>query len=44
MLWLNSLKKICVNPDPVKIIDMPEFVQSKLQPYVEDRLKTLCNF
>ena len=32
------------NPDPVKIIDMPEFVQSKLQPYVEERLTTLCNF
>ncbi|MGD1819179.1 MAG: class II fructose-bisphosphate aldolase [Pleomorphochaeta sp.] len=32
------------NKDPVKIIDMPEFVQSKLQPYVEDRLRTLCNF
>ena len=37
-------KKNMVNPDPVKIIDMPAFVQSKLQPYVEDRLKTLCNF
>ncbi len=32
------------NPDPVKIINMPEYVQSKLQPYVEDRLKTLCHF
>ncbi len=32
------------NKDPVKIIDMPEFVQSKLQPYVENRLRTLCNF
>lgn len=30
--------------DPVKIIHMPEFVQSKLQPYVENRLKTLCHF
>jgi fructose-bisphosphate aldolase, class II len=32
------------NPDPVKIITMPEFVQSRLQPYVENRLKTLCKF
>lgn len=32
------------NPDPVKIINMPEFVQSRLQPYVENRLKTLCSF
>lgn len=32
------------NADPVKIINMPEYVQAKLQPYVEDRLKTLCHF
>ena len=32
------------NPEPVKIIDMPEYVQKKLQPYVEERLTTLCNF
>lgn len=32
------------NPDPVKIINMPEYVQSKLQPYLEDRMKTLCRF
>ena len=32
------------NPDPVKIINMPEFVQSRLQPYLEGRLKTLCHF
>lgn len=31
-------------PDPVKIIQFPEYVQSKLQPYVENRLKTLCRF
>lgn len=30
--------------DPVKIIQMPEYVQAKLQPYVENRLKTLCHF
>lgn len=30
--------------DPVKVINMPEYVQSKLQPYVENRLKTLCRF
>lgn len=32
------------NPDPVKIIHMPEYVQAKLQPYLEGRLKTLCRF
>lgn len=32
------------NPDPVKIINIAEFVQSRLQPYVENRLKTLCGF
>ena len=32
------------NPDPVKIINMPEYVQSKLQPYVEGRMRTLCKF
>jgi ketose-bisphosphate aldolase len=32
------------NSDPVKIINMPEFVQSKLQPYLEGRMKTLCKF
>ena len=32
------------DPDPVKVINMPEYVQSKLQPYVENRLKTLCRF
>lgn len=32
------------NPDPVKIIHMAEYVQEKLQPYVEERLKTLCKF
>ena len=30
--------------DPVKIIEMPEYVQGKLQPYIENRLKTLCRF
>lgn len=32
------------NSDPVKIIDMPAYVQGRLQPYVENRLKTLCRF
>lgn len=32
------------NQDPVKIINMPEFVQSQLQPYLEERMKTLCHF
>lgn len=32
------------NPDPVKIINMPEFVQARLQPYLEERMKTLCHF
>ncbi len=32
------------NPDPVKIIHLPDYVQKKLQPYVEERLTTLCNF
>lgn len=32
------------NPDPVKIINMPEYVQSRLQPYVEGRMRTLCKF
>lgn len=32
------------NPDPVKIINLPEYAQSKLQPYLEDRMRTLCHF
>jgi fructose-bisphosphate aldolase class II len=32
------------NPDSVKIINMPEFVQSRIQPYVINRLTTLCRF
>lgn len=32
------------NPDPVKIINMPEYVQARLQPYVEERMKALCKF
>ncbi len=32
------------NPDPVKIINLASYVQEKLQPYVEDRLRTLCHF
>jgi len=32
------------NPDPVKIINMPEYVQTRLQPYLEERMRTLCSF
>lgn len=32
------------NPDPVKVIGLPEYVQSRLQPYLEERMKTLCHF
>lgn len=32
------------NPDPVKIIHMPEYVQARLQPYLEERMRTLCRF
>ena len=32
------------NPDTVKIINMPEFVQSRLQPYLEESMRTLCHF
>ena len=32
------------NSDPVKVIDMPQYIQSKLQPYLENRLRTLCRF
>ena len=32
------------NLDPVKIIDLPHYVQSKLQPYLENRLRALCRF
>ena len=32
------------DPDPVKVINMPQYVQKRLQPFVEDRLKTLCRF
>lgn len=32
------------NPDSIKIIYMAEYVQSKLMPYLEERMKTLCHF
>ncbi len=32
------------NPDPVKVIHLPEYVQAKLQPYLEGRMRTLCHF
>ncbi len=46
--YFNAMKEFtdenADNPDPVRIINMPEFIQAKLQPYVENRLKTLCRF
>lgn len=30
--------------NPVRIIEMPQYVQAKLQPYVENRMRTLCHF
>ena len=30
--------------NPIKIINFPEFIQSKLQPYVENRMRKLCKF
>ena len=30
--------------NPVKVIEMPQYVQSKLQTYLEGRLRTLCRF
>lgn len=38
------IKENAANPDPVKIIHMAEFIQAELQPYVEERLTTLCRF
>ena len=32
------------NSNPVKIIDYPEYIQAELQPYLEERMKTLCRF
>ncbi len=32
------------DPEPVKIIDYPEYAQERLQPYVEERMRTLCRF
>jgi ketose-bisphosphate aldolase len=40
----SFVKDYSNDPDPVKIINMPDYVQKKLQPYVEERLATLCNF
>ena len=46
--YFRALKDVATEfdtaADPVKVIQMPEYVQSKLQPYVENRLKTLCRF
>ncbi|MDO4332675.1 MAG: class II fructose-bisphosphate aldolase [Eubacteriales bacterium] len=38
-IWENK-----ENTDPVKIIHMTEYVQAKLQPYLEGRLTRLCKF
>ena len=47
-LYFKTLTEFTVDyaedPDPVKVINMPQYVQKKLQPFVEDRLKTLCRF
>ncbi len=47
-LYFEAVTKFTVdnkdNPNAVKIIDMPEYCQAILQPYVEERLKTLCKF
>lgn len=32
------------NENPIKILEMPIYLQTKLQPYVENRLTTLCKF
>lgn len=32
------------NADPVKIINMSEYVRGRLVPYLENRMKTLCRF
>lgn len=32
------------NSNPVKVIELPQYVQSKLQIYLEERLRTLCKF
>lgn len=32
------------NPDPVKLINMPEYVMRHLVPYVEERMRTLSRF
>ena len=32
------------NSNPVKVIELPQYVQSKLQTYLEERLRTLCKF
>ncbi len=32
------------NPDPVKVINMPDYVRGQLVPYVEERLRTLSRF
>jgi len=32
------------NSNPVKVIELPQYVQSKLQTYLEERLRTLCRF
>lgn len=38
------VKENGANPDPVKVINLPEYVQGRLQPYLEERMRTLCRF
>lgn len=40
----DFIKKSKEKKDPVKVIEMPEFVIKRLTPYVEERLRTLCKF
>lgn len=37
-------KENAKNPDPVKIINLPEYAGARLVPYLEERMKTLCRF
>ncbi|MFR5586116.1 MAG: class II fructose-bisphosphate aldolase [[Clostridium] scindens] len=38
------VKENAKNPDPVKIINLPEYAGARLVPYLEERMKTLCRF
>ena len=40
----NFVEDYYNDPEPVKIIDYPEYAQERLRPYVEERMRTLCRF